>query len=68
MDKQLWFELPKKERAERLKALLKQIIEIDTLETEKCKTEAVKPHNDKYNLEQQVLKIMRWEKEENEED
>ena len=66
MDKQTWLDLPQKDRAAHIKHLLRQIIEIDTLETAKCKLGPVKPHDDKYKLEQNVLEIIAWEKEENE--
>lgn len=66
MDKQTWLDLPQKDRAAYIKSLLRQIVEIDSLETEKCKLGVVKPHDDKYNLEQQVLEIIAWEKEEHE--
>lgn len=65
MDKPTWLESSTQEKAEYMKKLLQQIIAIDHTEVEQCKTAPAISKNSKYKLEQRVLELMRWEKEDN---
>ena len=63
MDRPTWLESSTQEKAEYIKQLLLQIIELDRIEVKQCQIESSTPKNSKYKLEQRVLEVMRWEKE-----
>ena len=68
MDKNIWLELSKQQRAEQLKTIISQLVEIDKQEYRDSRVNGKPKYNkEKYNLEQQILEIISWEKEENEE-
>ena len=68
MDMHEWLQLTKEERAAHLKTLLVGLVEIDKVKELKAKQKDKTPlHTNRFQLEQEVLKIIGWEKEESEE-
>jgi hypothetical protein len=65
MDKQTYLSLPTEDRALYVKLLLKDLVSIKKKETEICKRRMLRPCNEKFKLEQRVLQLIAWEKEEN---
>lgn len=66
MDKQIYLLSSQEERAVYLKQLLQDLVYIKKKENEVCKRRMQRPCNEKFKLEQRVLQLIAWEKEENE--
>lgn len=68
MDKSTWLDLDQEARNVYIKPLLSQLVELDRVKALKLRAkDRTTVHTNRFKLEQEILQLLDWEKEETEE-